>query len=160
MSPSQISAASTAELVAFYNARAAVPVKKFADRKTAVRRCLALVEAPVTTSKGRIGIDPATGAVTVVTKAGATVVTRPAAGTSNPATKARPAKVDKPAADKKTYVLGDVSAVKRGAIFDAVTKLAKRKSFTRPDFCAACGGEVNALSHFYWSRRHGVVVEQ
>ncbi len=40
-----ISAATTAELVAFYNAHAATFVKRFSDRKTAERRCAALVAA-------------------------------------------------------------------------------------------------------------------
>jgi hypothetical protein len=38
-----ISTATTAELVAFYNQRADKPVKKFADRKTAERRVAALI---------------------------------------------------------------------------------------------------------------------
>lgn len=38
-----ITTATTAELVAFYNAHNAKPVKKFADRKTAERRCAALL---------------------------------------------------------------------------------------------------------------------
>jgi hypothetical protein len=36
------------ELVAYYNAHAATPVKRFADRKTAERRCAALAVTPVT----------------------------------------------------------------------------------------------------------------
>jgi hypothetical protein len=39
-----ITTATTAELVAFYNANAAAAVKKFADRKTAERRVAALIE--------------------------------------------------------------------------------------------------------------------
>ena len=39
-----VSAATTAELVAFYNKHAAKPVNKFADRKTAERRVTQLVE--------------------------------------------------------------------------------------------------------------------
>lgn len=38
-----VSTATTAELVAFYNEHAAQPVKKFADRKTAERRVSALL---------------------------------------------------------------------------------------------------------------------
>lgn len=41
---SQIEAAETKELIAFYNENAAKPVNKFADRETAVRRCVALME--------------------------------------------------------------------------------------------------------------------
>ena len=40
-----ITTATTAELVAFYNANASTPVKKFADRKTAERRVAALIES-------------------------------------------------------------------------------------------------------------------
>ena len=40
-----ITTATTAELVAFYNANAATAVKKFADRKTAERRVAALIES-------------------------------------------------------------------------------------------------------------------
>lgn len=40
-----VSTATTAELVAFYNAHAAKPVNKFADRKTAERRVSALIAA-------------------------------------------------------------------------------------------------------------------
>lgn len=43
MNANQISTASTAELVAFYNANAAKPVTKFSDRKTAERRVAALI---------------------------------------------------------------------------------------------------------------------
>jgi len=40
-----ITTATTAELVAFYNANAATAVKKFADRKTAERRVSTLIES-------------------------------------------------------------------------------------------------------------------
>lgn len=40
-----VTTATTAELVAFYNAKSAKPVKKFADRKTAERRVAALLAA-------------------------------------------------------------------------------------------------------------------
>jgi hypothetical protein len=40
-----ITTATTAELVAFYNANAAAAVKKFADRKTAERRVSTLIES-------------------------------------------------------------------------------------------------------------------
>lgn len=43
MNHEQIAAATTAELVAYYNSHAAKPVKKFADRKTAERRVAELV---------------------------------------------------------------------------------------------------------------------
>lgn len=43
MNAAQISSATTAQLVAFYNGHAAKPVTKFADRKTAERRVAALV---------------------------------------------------------------------------------------------------------------------
>lgn len=50
-----VQAATTAELVAFYNANAAAPVKKFADRKTAERRVAALIETlPVEPKAKRI----------------------------------------------------------------------------------------------------------
>jgi glycerol-3-phosphate dehydrogenase len=41
-----LTTASTAELVAFYNANAETPVKRFSDRKTAERRCAALLPKP------------------------------------------------------------------------------------------------------------------
>lgn len=44
MNTIDISTATTAELVAFWNAHAEKPVKKFADRKTAERRVAALIE--------------------------------------------------------------------------------------------------------------------
>jgi len=50
-----ITTATTAELVAFYNANAATAVKKFADRKTAERRVAALIETikPVVETKAK-----------------------------------------------------------------------------------------------------------
>lgn len=42
MSDFNVRTATTAELVAFYNAHASAPIKRFADRKTAERRCLEL----------------------------------------------------------------------------------------------------------------------
>jgi hypothetical protein len=54
MNSAQIAAATTAELVAFYNAHAATPVKKFADRKTAERRVAALMADMIATSKAAI----------------------------------------------------------------------------------------------------------
>jgi len=153
MSPSQISTATTAELVAFYNKHASTPVKKFADRKTAERRCRALA----------VDDSPAPAKpVTKTTAAGATVTIRPAAGAPAPA--AAPANPPaapsaKPEADRTEYTLGDITKVKRGAIFEAVSAMSKRGgTFTRPDFVAACGGEVNSMSHFYWAKRHGVIV--
>lgn len=41
-----LTTATTAELIAFYNAHAAKPVKRFSDRKTAERRCAEFVSAP------------------------------------------------------------------------------------------------------------------
>jgi hypothetical protein len=43
MNATQVTKASMAELVKFYNDKAVVPVKKFADRKSAERRVLALI---------------------------------------------------------------------------------------------------------------------
>lgn len=43
MNAAQISSATTAELVAFFNANAAKPVARFSDRKTAERRVSALI---------------------------------------------------------------------------------------------------------------------
>lgn len=51
-----ISTATTAELVAFYNQRADKPVKKFADRKTAERRVAALM---ATLPKQELRVKPA-----------------------------------------------------------------------------------------------------
>lgn len=48
-----ITTATTAELVAFYNANASTPVKKFADRKTAERRVAALIETLPTEAKAK-----------------------------------------------------------------------------------------------------------
>jgi hypothetical protein len=45
MNASAISSASTAELVAFFNAHSPSPVKRFSDRKTAERRCADLIES-------------------------------------------------------------------------------------------------------------------
>ena len=42
MSDFNVRTATTAELVAFYNTHASAPIKRFADRKTAERRCLEL----------------------------------------------------------------------------------------------------------------------
>lgn len=50
MNHEQIAAATTAELVAYYNSHADKPVKKFADRKTAERRVIALIETLAPTS--------------------------------------------------------------------------------------------------------------
>ena len=46
MTKTQISKATTKELVTFYNAHAAKPVKKFVDRKTAEARCLPFATEP------------------------------------------------------------------------------------------------------------------
>lgn len=54
MNSAQIAAATTAELVAFYNAHAATPVKKFADRKTAERRVAGLMANMIATAKASI----------------------------------------------------------------------------------------------------------
>lgn len=43
MNATQVTKASMAELVKFYNDKAVVPVKKFADRKSAERRVLTLI---------------------------------------------------------------------------------------------------------------------
>ena len=51
MTKTQISKATTKELVTFYNAHAAKPVKKFVDRKTAEARCLPFATEPKTPSK-------------------------------------------------------------------------------------------------------------
>lgn len=63
-------------------------------------------------------------------------------------------------ADALVYVVGDSSKVKRGAIFDVVTAMArKRAGFTRPDFEKALAeASVNSRGHFYWAKRHGVIV--
>lgn len=51
-----ISTATTAELVAYFNAHSAKPVKKFADRKTAERRVAALM---ATLPKQELRVKPA-----------------------------------------------------------------------------------------------------
>jgi hypothetical protein len=149
----------TSDLVAFYNQHnKKSPVKKFADRATAEKRCLALAQSIDAAAKESAKLASA-GPVVKTTKAGATVTIRPAAGAPALPTKSPKAAVKSGGADTKLYRLGDTGKVKRGSIFDAISALTKKGvDFTRPDFCKACGGEVNALSHFYWARRHGVVL--
>jgi hypothetical protein len=56
-----VKTATTAELVAFYNANAFQPVKKFADRKTAERRVQALLDAAETVDNSvlaMVGLPP------------------------------------------------------------------------------------------------------
>jgi hypothetical protein len=173
MLKTEVKTASTADLVAFYNKHnKKAPVKKFADRATAEKRVTALIDEieAVAAEAAKLASAPAlparqgkvqvaNGAATLKTAAGATVRVVPAAGTKRPTAKATKAATPAHDADKTEYKLGDTSKVKRGAIYEAVTKLAKKGgAFTRPDFCKACGGEVNSLSHFYWAKRHGVVV--
>lgn len=176
MLKTEVKTATTTDLVAFYNKHnKKAPVKKFADRATAEKRVTALIEEieaaqaeaaklaampPARHSKVTRDADGkvAVNGKTVTTAAGAKVRIRPAAGApkldTTPAAAAR-----KENADTKLYKLGDTSRVKRGAIFEAITKLAKKGvPFTRPDFVKAVGGEVNSLSHFYWATRHGVVL--
>ena len=57
MNANQIASATAAQLVSFYNAHAAAPVKRFADRKTAERRVAALVAEIAPTVKA---VKPAT----------------------------------------------------------------------------------------------------
>lgn len=68
--PFSVTAATTAELVAFYNANAIKPVTKFADRKTAERRVQALLDDMQDTGHPFAKIyeaDPVTGEVTAST---------------------------------------------------------------------------------------------
>lgn len=69
MKTDQVASATTADLIAFYNAHSTTPVKKFTDRKTAERRVTALIEqmpAPAKAAKvpeGHKAIDLAMAAV-------------------------------------------------------------------------------------------------
>lgn len=134
----QISAAKTAELVAFYNAHFSdKQIKKFADRATAEKRCLALLpkKAPKTAMAAL---------AETVTKAAPKAAPKAAAAPSEAAT--------------RPYRIVDLSIVKRGAIHAVCAALAGR-TFTREEFEAevAKHAAVRARSHFYWAKAHGVL---
>jgi hypothetical protein len=113
--------------------------------------------ATVVRSKARSGeVRAATKASPFPTVAPAPVVARKTAAAPAPAPTA-PARTSE--ASTRLYRIdgGAAAKVKRGAIKSAVDAMLGR-TFTREEFAAACGNEVNSLRHFYWAKAHSVVV--
>lgn len=137
-----VATATTAELVAFYNAHSGKPaIKKFENRAKAEARCAALLATPKPA--------PAKKAPKSALSALAETVTRPTK-------KDEPAPAARGEAATRLYRIVNLSLVKRGAIFDVCNALAG-KEFTREEFEAACPGGVRARAHFYWAKAHGVL---
>jgi hypothetical protein len=113
--------------------------------------------ATVVRSKARSGeVRAATKASPFPTVTPAPVVARKTASAPAPAPTA-PARTSE--ASTRLYRIDSNAAakVKRGAIKTAVDAMLGR-TFTREEFAAACGTEVNSLRHFYWAKAHAVVV--
>lgn len=168
-----VTTATTAELLAFFNANSgAATVKKFADRKTAERRVSALLATmPAPKAEPVAAKETKAGATVVRTSAKGTVAGKTAKADAFDGLTGKTPKVAAPAAKKaeatektaspaasRLYEVVDTSSLKRGAIYTVVLHFDGRQ-FTREEFVAKCAevSSVHGMGHFYWAKAHGVI---
>jgi hypothetical protein len=167
-----VTTATTAELLAFFNANSgATPVKKFADRKTAERRVSALIATMPAPKAEPAAKETKAGATVVRTAAKGTVAGKTAKADAFDGLTGKTPKVAAPVAKKaetaekapaaaatRLYEVADTSSLKRGAIYTVVLHF-DGKQFTREEFVAKCAevSSVHGMGHFYWAKAHGVI---